>query len=51
MLPELYGDARELADIGLRKFGENTAAARLPSTCPYTLEQIRERGWYPKTPS
>ena len=51
MLTELYGDARELADIGLRKFAENAAAARLPSTCPYTLEQIRARGWYPKPPS
>ncbi len=50
MLPELYGDARELADIGLRKFGEH-AASRLPPICPYTLEQIRARGWYPKTPS
>ena len=50
MLPELYGHARELADIGLRKFGEH-AAARLPPICPYTLEQIRARGWYPKTPS
>ncbi len=51
MLPELYGDARELADIGLRKFGEYATAARLPPICPYTLEQIRARGWYPKTPS
>lgn len=49
MLPELYGDAREMADLGLRKFGENAAAARLPSACPYTLDQIRERGWYPQT--
>jgi hypothetical protein len=47
-LPELYGDARELAGLGLRKFGENAAALRLPSSCPYTLDQIRERGWYPK---
>lgn len=47
MLPELYADARELADIGLRKFGENAAAARLPAKCPYTFEQIRGRGWYP----
>lgn len=51
MLPELYGDARELADLGLRKFGENDSAERLPSACPYTLEQIRTRGWYPKPPS
>jgi len=48
MLSELYRDARELADIGMRKFGENAAAARLPLTCPYTIEQIRERSWYPK---
>lgn len=46
MLPELYS-GRELADIGLRKFGENAAAARLPPACPYTIEQIRARGWYP----
>jgi hypothetical protein len=50
MLAELYADARELADLGLRKFGENEAAARLPSTCPYSLDRIRERGWYPKAP-
>jgi hypothetical protein len=48
MLPELYADARELAEIGLRKFGENDAAARLPPACPYTLDQFRERRWYPK---
>ena len=47
MLPELYSDGRELAELGLRKFGEHAAAARLPATCPYTLEQIRERRWYP----
>ena len=48
MLPQLYSDARELAEIGLRKFGEDAAAAGLPAECPYTLEQIRERGWYPE---
>jgi Domain of unknown function DUF29 len=47
VLPSLYDDARELASIGLRKFGETAAAARLPAACPYTLAQIRERGWYP----
>jgi len=44
MLPRLYGYARELAQIGLRKFGENPAAERLPETCPYTLEHVLERG-------
>lgn len=51
MLPRLYDDARELADIGLRKFGEESAAARLPTVCPYTLDQIRRRGWYPEPTS
>jgi hypothetical protein len=48
MLADLFADARELAQIGLRKFGENDAAARLPSACPYTLDRIGERGWYPR---
>ena len=48
MLPELFADGRELAEIGLRKFGENAAAARLPSACPYSLDQIGKRGWYPQ---
>jgi hypothetical protein len=47
-LSSLYADGRELAELGLRRYGENAAAARLPTTCPYTLEQIRERGWYPE---
>ena len=47
-LPPLYADARELAESGLRTFRENEAAARLPSACPYTLEQIRQRGWLPQ---
>ena len=47
MLPRLYADGRELAQIGLHKFGENAAAENLPGVCPYTFEQIRQRGWYP----
>ena len=45
MLPRLYADGRELAQVGLRKFGED--ARGLPAACPYSLEQIRQRGWYP----
>ena len=50
-LPQLYSDGCELAAIGLRKFGENVEI--LPAACPYTLQQIRERGRYPEraTPS
>ena len=47
IMPQLYADARELAEIGLRKFGENDAAVRLPSACPYRIDQICKRGWYP----
>ena len=47
MLPRLYADGRELAQIGLRKFGENAGADNLPATCPYTFEQIQQRSWYP----
>jgi hypothetical protein len=50
ILPQLYADALELADISLHKFGENDAAARLPAMCPYTLDQICECGWYPTRP-
>lgn len=46
MLSRLYADGRELAQLGLRKFGED--AESLPAACPYTLQQIRERGWYPE---
>ncbi len=44
-LPQLYQDGRDLAELGLRKFGEHDAA---PPNCPYSLAQICERGWYPE---
>src|SRR3954469_759087 len=46
-LPILYARARQLAAVRLRKFLEIDAAARLPSECPYTFEQICAEGWYP----
>ncbi|HEV8678553.1 MAG TPA: DUF29 domain-containing protein [Stellaceae bacterium] len=45
---DLYGDAREIAVVRLREHGEETAAEALPETCPYTLEQVVTRGWYPE---
>jgi len=45
---DLYGDAREIAAVRLREHGEETAAEALPETCPYTLEQVVMRGWYPE---
>ena len=45
-LAKLYERGRELAELGLRKFGED--ADSLPARCPYSLSRIRERGWYPE---
>jgi hypothetical protein len=42
--PRLYSDAKERAEVGLRRHGE---AAALPDECPYTLDQVLTRGWYP----
>ncbi len=39
-LPELYTDARALAEGALRDQGEAAAADALPAACPYTLDQI-----------
>ena len=39
-LPELYADARALAEGALRDHGEDAAADALPATCLYTLDQI-----------
>jgi hypothetical protein len=47
---ELYGDAREAARLGLLEYDEEQAAAALPPVCPYTLDQILDRNWYPDLP-
>jgi hypothetical protein len=47
----LYEDARELADASLRGYGEDAAADALPPACPFTLDQILQRGWYPEAPT
>jgi hypothetical protein len=50
LLPELYADGREAADLGLREYGEPEAATALPLDCPYTLDQMLLRDWYPEPP-
>jgi Domain of unknown function DUF29 len=47
MLAKLYQDSREIAELALRSYGETEAADKLPPECPYTLEDILRRGWYP----
>jgi hypothetical protein len=39
-LPDLYERARQTAAMFLRQHGERAAAAVLPPTCPYSLDQI-----------
>jgi hypothetical protein len=45
-LPELYEDARALAEGARRDHGEHAAAAALPKNCPYSLDQITP-DWLP----
>ena len=44
-LPDLYGTARELAALGLERDG--LMAGDLPAECPYPLDLIIEKGWWP----
>jgi hypothetical protein len=48
VLPILYRDGRRQAVLGLQEHGEHEAAARLPTECPYTLDQIMTDEWYPQ---
>jgi hypothetical protein len=47
---DLYADGREAAELALREHGEDDAAAALPLICPYTLDQVLSRDWYPEPP-
>ena len=49
-LPRLYSRARDIAEVGLAKYGEAPLAAGFPTACPYTLEQVLARRWYPDPP-
>ena len=50
MLARLYRDGRHRAELALRGYGENQTANALPQHCPYSLEEILRRGWYPEPP-
>ena len=47
-LDEVYADAHRTVGRKMRRYSEDAAAAGLPATCPYTLEQI-EGDWEPDT--
>ena len=44
----VYADARRMVERKMRRYGEEQAAAALPSDCPYTLEQVLG-DWLPDT--
>jgi hypothetical protein len=46
-LPRVYAVARRAAERRLQAHGEDAAAAALPATCPYTLDQIIT-DWWPR---
>lgn len=50
LLSKLYEDGRDRAELGLRSHGEMQAADNLPAGCPYTIDEILRRGWYPEPP-
>jgi hypothetical protein len=47
-LGKLFGRGRRDAAMGLRRHGEREAAQALPSTCPYSLDQIVSHDWVPR---
>jgi hypothetical protein len=47
-LAELYRDGREAAELSLRDHGEHDAAVILPASCPFSLDRILDREWYPE---
>lgn len=46
-LARIYVQARLLASVALEVHGEAEAAAALPETCPYTLDQVLAATWLP----
>jgi hypothetical protein len=46
-LPELYDDARVAAGRELIDHDDAAAATALPKSCPYTLDQLLTKHWYP----
>jgi Domain of unknown function DUF29 len=47
ILARLYGDGRNRAELTLRAKGAHKAAAELPFSCLYTLDQLLLEDWYP----
>ncbi|MGD9617028.1 MAG: DUF29 domain-containing protein [Alphaproteobacteria bacterium] len=50
VLPRLYARAKDIAREGIEKYGKADAARKFPVICPYTLDQVLDRNWYPEPP-
>lgn len=46
-LPRLFENARQDARLALLDHPEPEAAAALPESCPYGIDQLLADGWYP----
>lgn len=46
-MPRIWDRAHRLAVAGLKEYKEPDAAAALPATCPWTLDQLLDPDWYP----
>ena len=47
-LTRLYRQAKKQAELDLRQHHEQRLADGLPTTCPYTFDQILDDDWYPE---
>ena len=47
-LRAVYADGRRLVERKMRRYGEAQAAAALPASCPYSVEQVLG-DWLPDT--
>jgi hypothetical protein len=47
-LGEVYADGRQVVERKMRRYREDRAAAALPATCPYTVDQVLG-DWLPDT--
>ena len=47
-LPQLFDRARRKVERAMRSYGEVDAARSLPSSCPYSVEELLGDNWYPR---
>jgi len=48
ILADLYEDARYQSELSLEEYDKVEATKLCPEECPYTLDQILQKRWYPE---